>query len=174
MSRLTNEDWAEICSNVLASLSHKDRITVLGLAIAKVASGGTHSSPEPVAVAPPQPPKEVKDTPSGRIVAHPGDKCYCSACKTNIYEVTAQLYETGLSINTFLKSFKPLGAAKEMTRDTLEQVLPDGKGNLFIDCGSCGGKKTLRLIRGEEVAALPTAPLADGAFTSIDPKSIGV
>jgi uncharacterized protein YuzB (UPF0349 family) len=96
--------------------------------------------------------REVKteSTGEGSVLAKPGHKCYCVACKQDVYQVTNTIYGKNMGVNVFLSSFSPLGNAPDMSRDIIETVIKDDKGVVYVDCPVCKGQKSLALV-GEVV-----------------------
>jgi len=101
----------------------------------------TISTPAPT----PRPTGSEMAAGEGAILAQPGYLSHCSSCKSDIYEVITEVRGKGMGVNAFCQAFRPIGHSAILTRDNLE-VVKDNNGNTYMDCPSCRGKKTLRLL----------------------------
>jgi hypothetical protein len=133
-------------------VSQSEAISIASQIIQFIAGGGvgvgepaTLPSHQPQ-VTPQAPSDGVKDSPGeGAILAQPGYECYCTACKSTVYEVITPIRGKGMGVNAFCQAFRPIGHAAVLNRDNLE-VIKDPEGNTYIDCPLCQGKKTLKLL----------------------------
>jgi len=135
------------------------------------ASPESQTSSQPGA-APAQSQERAQEAPGhGAILAKTGHRCYCSSCKSEVYEVIKDVRGSGMGINAFCQAFLPVGHSKQLTRDNLD-IIKDPDGNVFIDCPSCGGSKSLMLIGTPKKGEAPQSTLAAPVVNTVTPDEI--
>lgn len=165
----TSWEIAEMCANIIKAqgLSPTDNIMVgatiiniLGVQSMPVEEDGT---PKRAKATPPSTKKTDPLRPQ-KIIASPGETCTCSICGKHVYTIGNVVYEDGMKISEFLKSFTPVAGAPELTKDIEIQNV---NGNIRTDCPLCRGQLSLNLIGRPSVTSPASTTIGRGRDVSV-------